>query len=251
MGKLDGPVAVVTGSGRGIGAGIARLLAQEGARVVVNDLGVALDGSNPDSTPAQLVVNEIKGAGGQATANYSDIADFDSAEHLVRQAIETFGKLDVVVNVAGILRDRMVFNMSEEEWDAVIRVHLKGHFCTTRWATEHWRERSKAAGEPVYARIVNTSSEAFLFGSPGQPNYAAAKAGITALTLAIAQSCYRYGVTANAICPRALTRMTESMGLDPELFAPEHTARLVAFLASPAAAEISGQVFVVWGGNLH
>ena len=245
---LEGAVAIVTGAGAGLGRAHALHLASLGARVVVNDVGANLDGTGGAATPAQTVVDEITSGGGEAVAHYGDVSDFGEAEKLVRSAIDTFGDLNVLVNNAGILRDRMVFNMAEEEWDAVIRVHLKGHFATSRHATAYWRDRSKAEGGAVYGRIVNTSSEAFLFGSPGQPNYAAAKAGITALTLATAQACHRYGVTANAICPRARTRMTEDMGLDPEQFAPENVSPLVAVLASREAGNISGQVFVVYGG---
>jgi 3-oxoacyl-[acyl-carrier protein] reductase len=236
---LDGAVAIVTGAGQGLGRAHAVHLASLGARVIVNDVG---DG------PAKDVVDEIEAAGGTATALAADVGDFSEAERLVRTAIDTYGDLNVLVNNAGILRDRMVFNMSEEEWDAVIRVHLKGHFATSRHATAYWRDKSKETAGPAYGRIVNTSSEAFLFGSPGQPNYAAAKAGITALTLATAQACYRYGVTANAICPRARTAMTEDMGLDPEQFASENVSPLVAVLASETSGNISGQVFVVYGG---
>ncbi len=257
VGMLEGRVAIVTGAGRGLGRVEALQLASMGARVVVNDLGVQSDGTGSDQRPAQQVVDEIAAAGGTAVAHYGDVADWEEARRLVNLAVETFGDLHILVNNAGFLRDRMIFNMSEEDWDAVIRVHLKGHFCTTRWATAYWRDCSKAAGGPIYGRIINTASEAFLFGSPGQPNYAAAKAGIVALTLATAQSCQRYGITANAVCPRARTRMTEGLGAmfaKPEegfdVFAPENVGPLVGYLASPAAERVSGQVFIAHGGTI-
>ncbi|MER8011079.1 3-oxoacyl-ACP reductase [Streptomyces sp. NPDC094149] len=254
---LEGLSAVVTGAGRGLGRAEALELARLGAAVVVNDYGQpGRDGSGESSAgPAEEVAAEIRAAGGRATAHTGDVADFQQAGQLVDLTIEEFGKLDILVNNAGILRDRMVFSMTEGEWDSVIRVHLKGHFNTTHFAAAHWRERSKAAGGPVYGRIVNTSSEAFLAGSAGQPNYAAAKGGIVGLTTSTALALAKYGVTANAICPRARTRMTEDVfagfeqpadGLDP--LAPEHVAPLVGYLASPAAARANGQLFVVHGG---
>ncbi|MFE2585411.1 3-oxoacyl-ACP reductase [Streptomyces sp. NPDC059378] len=256
---LQGRSAIVTGAGRGLGRVEALELARLGAAVVVNDFGQpGRDGSGAAGAgPAEDVVAEIRRAGGRALAHTGDVADFEQARGLVAAAVDAFGKLDILVNNAGILRDRMVFSMSEEEWDSVLRVHLKGHFNTTRFAAAHWRERSKAAGAPVYGRIVNTSSEAFLAGSAGQPNYAAAKGGIVGLTTSTALALAKYGVTANVICPRARTRMTEDVfsgagfeppaeGLDP--LAPEHVAPLVGYLASPAAARINGQLLVVHGG---
>ncbi|MEU9054797.1 3-oxoacyl-ACP reductase [Streptomyces sp. NPDC048384] len=254
---LEGLSAIVTGAGRGLGRVEALELAWLGAAVVVNDYGQSgRDGSGEASAaPAEEVAAEIRAAGGTALAHTGDVADFQQAGALVELAVAEFGKLDILVNNAGILRDRMVFSMAEAEWDSVIRVHLKGHFNTIRFAAAHWRERSKAAGGPVYGRVVNTSSEAFLAGSAGQPNYAAAKGGIVGLTTSTALALAKYGVTANAICPRARTRMTEDVfagldrpedGLDP--LAPEHVAPLVGYLASPAAARINGQLLVVHGG---
>ncbi|WP_149183389.1 3-oxoacyl-ACP reductase [Streptomyces sp. TRM49041] len=249
---LEGLSAVVTGAGRGLGRAEALELARLGAAVVVNDHG---EGSR---AAAEQVVDEIRTAGGRATAHLGDIADHAAARALIDLAVTAHGRLDILVNNAGILRDRMVFSMTEDEWDAVIRVHLKGHFNTTRFAAAHWRARSKAAGAPVHGRIVNTSSEAFLAGSAGQPNYAAAKGGIVGLTTSTAHALARYGVTCNAICPRARTRMTADVfGAAPEPapgsgapdpLAPEHVAPLVAYLASPAAATVNGQLLVVHGG---
>ncbi|MEV7191422.1 3-oxoacyl-ACP reductase [Streptomyces sp. NPDC093510] len=255
---LEGLSAIVTGAGRGLGRAEARELARLGASVVVNDFGQpGRDGSGEASAaPAEEVAAEIRAAGGQAVAHTGDVADHTQARDLVRLAVDAYGKLDILVNNAGILRDRMIFSMSESEWDSVIHVHLKGHFNTTHFASAHWRERSKAAGGPVYGRIVNTSSEAFLAGSAGQPNYAAAKGGIVGLTTSTALALAKYGVTANAICPRARTRMTEDVfagfeepsegELDP--LAPEHVAPLVGYLASPAAGRVNGQLLVVHGG---
>jgi NAD(P)-dependent dehydrogenase (short-subunit alcohol dehydrogenase family) len=245
VGALDGKVAIVTGAGRGIGRGEALLLAQEGASVVVNDLG----------DEADAVVDEIVGAGGRAVANRDNVASWPGAQALVAQAVDTWGKLDVLVNNAGILRDAMSFNMTEEDWDAVVAVHLKGHFAPCHFAARHWRERGKA-GEAVSGRIVNTASESGLFGNAGQANYAAAKAGIASMTIVLARELQKYGVTVNCIAPRARTRLTATVaGADafmsgPE-WDPENIAPTVAFLASDAAADVSGQVFVVWGPKVH
>ncbi|MFG2623890.1 3-oxoacyl-ACP reductase [Streptomyces sp. NPDC048473] len=255
---LDGMSAIVTGAGRGLGRAEALELARLGASVVVNDYGQpGRDGSGEASaTPAEEVAEEIRAAGGRAVAHLGDVSDHDQARALVELAVDTYGKLDVLVNNAGILRDRMVFSMTEDEWDSVIRVHLKGHFNTTHFAASHWRARSKESGGPVYGRIVNTSSEAFLAGSAGQPNYAAAKGGIVGLTTSTALALAKYGVTANAICPRARTRMTEDVFAgfqEPtdgrlDALAPEHVSPLVGYLASPAAAKVNGQLLVVHGG---
>lgn len=239
---LDGRSAIVTGAGAGLGRAEALALAAAGARVVVNDLG---DG-------AHEVVAEIAAAGGAAVAVTGDIGQWELGERLVAAAVQEFGSLDIVVNNAGVIRDTMLFNLTESQWDDVIRVHLKGHAALSRAAAVHWRAASKQAGAPVYGRVVNTSSEAFLFGSAGQPNYSAAKAGITALTLSTAQGLARYGVRANAICPRARTAMTGHVfGADPngglDALAPERVAEFVRYLASPAADGVNGQVFVVYG----
>jgi NAD(P)-dependent dehydrogenase (short-subunit alcohol dehydrogenase family) len=240
---LHGRAAIVTGAGNGLGRAEALALAAAGARLILNDL---------PGTAVHEVAEEITAAGGQATVSTGDAGEWPTGQQLVAAALGAYGRLDILVNNAGVLRDRMIFTMAAEEWDLVIRVHLRGHFVTTRFATAHWREQSKKAGGPSYGRIVNTSSEAFLLGSPGQPNYAAAKAGIAALTVAAARSCARYGVTANAICPRARTAMTaELMGPPPagaDPLDPRHVAPLVVYLASPAAAGINGEVFVVHGG---
>jgi NAD(P)-dependent dehydrogenase (short-subunit alcohol dehydrogenase family) len=255
VGICDGRVVIVTGAGRGLGREHALEFARQGAKVVVNDLGAELDGSGSSTGPAGAVVDEIRAAGGEAVANGADVADWEGAQGLVRSALDAFGRLDVLVNNAGFLRDRMLVGSGEEEWDAVIRVHLKGHFAPTRHACAYWREQSKA-GEPVDARIVNTSSGAGLLGSVGQGAYSAAKAGIAALTLVEAAEVGRYGVTANAIAPAARTRMTEvtfaeSMAAPAEGFdakAPGNVSPLVVWLGSADSAGISGRVFEVEGG---
>jgi NAD(P)-dependent dehydrogenase (short-subunit alcohol dehydrogenase family) len=247
MGRLDGRVAIVTGAGRGIGRSVALLLAAKGASVVVNDIGAALDGSGDDAGPAQQVAAEIADVGGKAVASLADVSDHGAAEGLIATAVEQFGRLDVLVNVAGILRDRMVFSMSEQEWDDVIRVHLKGTFNTTKFAAAHWRS---VRDESAQNRIINFTSVSGLHGAPGQPNYAAAKMGIVGLTYSCANALGRYGVTANAISPGAATRMTESVpterrravtATDAER-SPDNIAPVVAYLASEQSGWINGQI---------
>jgi NAD(P)-dependent dehydrogenase (short-subunit alcohol dehydrogenase family) len=240
----EGRVCIVTGAGRGLGREYALSLARHGAKVVVNDLGGDRDGTGADAGPAQEVVDEIKGAGGEAAANTDDISSWDGAASLVQQAIDSFGRLDVLVNNAGILRDRMVFSMTEEEWDAVIRVHLKGTFAPSHHAAAYWREQSKA-GEKVDGRLVNTTSVSGLYANVGQTNYGAAKAGIAAFTQIAAQELSRYGVTVNAIAPGALTRLTGDLEMSDELrrnFAPTWVAPVITWLASPDSADVTGQV---------
>jgi NAD(P)-dependent dehydrogenase (short-subunit alcohol dehydrogenase family) len=259
VGIFDGKVALVTGAGRGIGREEAKLLAAEGAHVVVNDVGGAADGSGTDVGPAQEVVDEIVAAGGQAAANTDDISTWPGAEALVQQAVDVFGGLDVVINNAGILRDRLSFNMTEEEWDAVIAVHLKGHFAVARHAAAFWRARTKEQGAPAGGAIVNTASESGLYGNAGQSNYAAAKAGIAAMTVVLARELERLGVRVNAIAPVARTRLTEALGGDYmkpdesgfDRFSPANVAAVACWLASDLAQGISGQVVKVQGGQLQ
>ncbi|MDT2003916.1 SDR family oxidoreductase [Rhodococcus opacus] len=259
-GVVDGRVVIVTGAGRGIGRAHALAFAAEGAKVVVNDIGAGLDGSATGESPAEQVVAEIAAAGGEAVVNGDDVADWAGAENLIRTAIDTYGRLDVLVNNAGFLRDRMLVGMSEQEWDAVVRVHLKGHFATLRHAAAYWRAEAKA-GNAVDARIVNTSSGAGLQGSIGQGNYAAAKAGIAEMTIQAAAELKNYGVTVNAIAPAARTRMTvgaggamaEAMAAPEEGFdamAPENISPLVVWLGSVESKDVTGRVFEVEGGKI-
>jgi 3-oxoacyl-[acyl-carrier protein] reductase len=244
--ELEGGVAVVTGAGVGLGRAEALALGAAGAKVVVNDIGDA----------AETVAAEIVAAGGTAVGVPGDIGDWDFATSLVRRAVDEYGDLNVLVNNAGVLRDRMIFSISAEEWDTVLRVHLRGHAATCQAATAYWRERSKATGESQWARVVNTASEAFLFGSPGQPNYSAAKAGIAALTLSVAHGAGRYGVRANALAPRARTAMTEATfppppeGDEVDPWAIEHVAPVVVWLGTRAAEHVTGNVFVVYSGKV-
>ncbi|MGW1681224.1 SDR family oxidoreductase [Saccharopolyspora sp. NPDC002376] len=252
-----GRVVIITGAGRGLGRAHALEFARQGAHVVVNDIGVKLDGSGGDEQPAQQVVAEIRAMGGQAEVHGADVSGWEQAQELVAFAVERFGRLDVLVNNAGVVRDRMFVNLSEAEWDQVIRVHLKGHAATLRHAAQHWRDRSKA-GEQVQARVINTTSGAGLLGSIGQTNYAAAKAGIAALTINTAAELARYGVTVNAIAPSARTRMTEDVFADmmarPEDgfdgMAPENVSPLVAWLGSAESGDVTGRVFEIQGGEL-
>ncbi|KZX58951.1 3-oxoacyl-ACP reductase [Halioglobus sp. HI00S01] len=255
MGDLTGKVAVITGAGRGLGREEAIQLARQGARVVINDIGL------PDAKEAaEAAVEEIKGFGGEAIAVYGDCADSADAENLMKTTLDSFGDLNIMVNNAGFCRDKTIFGMSDDEFDSVVRVHLRGHFVNMRNATAYWRNKAKA-GEEVYGRLVSTSSEAAFYGSAGQPNYAAAKAGIVAMTMGAAQLLGKYGITANVIMPRALTDMTAG-GQTAEMFAapedgsfhmfdPANVAPLVGYLASPEAGKISGEVMVVWGNEVQ
>jgi NAD(P)-dependent dehydrogenase (short-subunit alcohol dehydrogenase family) len=260
MGLFDGKVAVVTGAGRGIGRAEALLLGAEGAAVVVNDLGGDRDGGEgADPAPAAEVVEAITAAGGRAVVDGGNVADWAGAEALIQRAVDNFGRLDVLINNAGILRDRMSFNLDEDDWDAVVDVHLKGHFCVSRFAAAHWRARTKETGEPARGVIVNTTSESGLFGNAGQVNYAAAKAGIASMTIVMARELERLGVRVNAIAPVARTRLTEDVAgehMQPkegdfDRFAPENVAAVAAWLASDLAAGISGQVIKVQGGQVQ
>ncbi|OXM48750.1 3-oxoacyl-ACP reductase [Amycolatopsis alba] len=241
--SLDGKTAIVTGAGAGLGRAEALALAAAGASVVINDV----------STAAQVVADEIEAEGGKAVAVTGDVSESSTADALLTAAVDHFGGLHILVNNAGVLRDRMLFSMSDEDWDTVLGVHLRGHFLLSRNAGAYWRDKSKVDGAPVYGRVVNTASESFLLGAPGQPNYGAAKAGIAALTVSTARGLSRYGVRANAICPRARTAMTEGVfgadapeGIDP--LSVDHVAPFVSFLCSPESDRVNGQVFLVYGG---
>ena len=262
MGLLEGKVALVTGAGRGIGRGHALLLAEEGAKVVVNDFGGKWDGTGEEKTPADEVVNEIKAAGGEAIANYGNVASFTDSKAMVDQAIDTFGQLNILVNNAGILRDKMIFNMTEDEFDSVISVHLKGTFNCSKHACAYWREQHKA-GNKLNGRIINTTSDAGMMGNAGQANYGSAKSGIATLTIIMSREMSKYGVTVNAVCPAARTRLTvdatpkfaAALGKKPpeskfDEMAPENIAPMVAYLASDAAKRINGQVFGVYGARI-
>jgi NAD(P)-dependent dehydrogenase (short-subunit alcohol dehydrogenase family) len=258
-GICEGRVVVITGAGRGIGKGYALEFARQGAKVMINDLGGEMDGTGSSTGPAGEVVDEIRSMGGEAIANGADVSDFDGAASMVKAAVEHFGRIDVLVNNAGILRDRMLVNMTPEEWDAVIRVHLRGTFAPSHAALEYWRERSKA-GETNDARIINTTSPSGIYGNVGQTNYGAAKAGIASFTIIAAMEVARYGVTVNAIAPAALTRMTENLGMGQQAsavpadqfnpLAPDNIAPLVVWLGSPESGGITGRVFNVMGGHV-
>ncbi len=257
MGLLDGKVAIVTGAGRGIGREHSLALAKEGAKIIVNDLGGSTAGEGADTTPAQSVVDEIKALGGDAAANYGNVADFNQAKEMVQQAVDEFGRLDILVNNAGILRDRMLVSMSEEEWDAVIAVHLKGHFAPTHHAANYWRAQSKAGNE-VKGRVINTSSPSGVFGNVGQTNYGSAKAAIAAFTIISAQELGRYGVTVNCLAPNARTRMTEDIfsGMEAkegqyDSLDPANISPVVVALSADEAQGITGQCFFVYGSAVN
>ena len=260
MGSLDGRIVIITGAGRGLGREHALLMAAEGAKIVVHDLGGDIGGGGADATPAQETAQLIKEMGGEVVVNGDDVSDWEGAQRMVNQAIETFGGLDVLVNNAGILRDRVVVNMTDAEWDAVIKVHLRGHFCPTRHAAGYWREQSKA-GTPRKAAVVNTSSESGLFGNPGQANYASAKSGIATFTQVCAKELIRYGVRSNSIAPRARTRLTEQTpGLGEivkqevaegqfDVWDPANVSPLVAYL-STEDCPLNGNCYMVWSDEV-
>ncbi|MEE2702612.1 MAG: SDR family NAD(P)-dependent oxidoreductase [Myxococcota bacterium] len=257
--ELEGKVAIVTGAADGIGRLHALQLASMGASVVVNDVGTTLAGEGRDSSKAQAVVEEIERAGGAAVVNAGDVSNWDDAQGLIQTALDHFGDLHILLNNAGIMRDATLFTIGEADFDDVVRVHLKGHVAPSKFACNYWREKSKRNGGPVYGRLVSTASEAWLYGSPGQPNYAAAKAGITSVTMGIAQLMIKYGVTANVVMPRARTRMTMSgptaaVFQKPEegfdTFSPDHVLPLFAYLCSPRSEKISGHLFIVWGKEI-
>jgi NAD(P)-dependent dehydrogenase (short-subunit alcohol dehydrogenase family) len=261
MGMLDGKVAVITGAGRGLGRSHALLMAQEGAKIVVNDIGSEWDGTGKATGPADDVVKEIKAAGGEAASSFESVMDFDGAKKIIDCAVDNFGKLDILVNNAGFLRDKMTFNMTKDEWDAVIQVHLTGTFNCGRWACSYWREQSKA-GNPVSGRLINTMSHAGLLGNAGQPNYASAKLGIGALTMVWAREMAKYNVTANAIVPMARTRMTTQTAALGGMFAeakegefdemaPDNVSPLVAYLGTDHAQNITGRWLSIRGGKLE
>jgi len=260
MGELEGKVAIVTGGARGLGRCEALALASEGARIVINDLGAASDGTGRDEGPAREVCDQIKSLGGEAVPHFGDVADWNDSKAMIATAVETFGELNILVNNAGFCRDVILHKMSEQDFDDVVRVHLKGHFCGIRHAVEYFRDKAKSDGQAPYGRIISTASESYLFGQPGQPNYGAAKAGIVPLTMGAAQLMEKYGITANVFIPRARTRMNEegvfaAMFAKPEdgfdTFAPENAVPLVSYLASPRAANISGYAFIIWGRSLR
>ena len=257
---LEGKVVVITGAANGLGKNHALYFAKQGARIVVNDLGTTRDGQGRDESAARAVVEEIEKAGGRAVPHFGDVADFGVAQDLVKTAVDAFGSLDILILNAGFTRDAVIFNMSEQDFDAVVRVHLKGHFAPMKFASLYWREKSKAAGGPIYGRLLSTASESFLFGTPGQPNYAAAKAGIVSLTMGAAKLLIKYGVTANVVMPRARTRMTlagpvgsifekPKEGFDN--FSPENSTPLFAYLCTRKAQNITANVFIVWGKQVQ